>query len=321
MENAKSWEATRHLLSALTSRCFAAGCDRQSQMALNARVAAMAEGLLKEVTPAQVASLAAGTRAVVTDIEGTTTPIPFVSTVLFPYSDARFEEYVRKHYSSLSAIITTLRAQAVADRAANPPVAAPPIREEGTDAEIIADVVANLLYNSKANRKVTPLKELQGMIWKEGYASGALVSQIYEDVPRAFRRWKAQGRRVYIYSSGSVAAQKLLFSGGSEGSLLGSIDGHFDTTTGHKQEVASYAAIAKEIGEKPADVLFLTDIVGEAVAARSAGMTAMLLLRPDNNLFSPDDQPAAASFLQLLDFDDLFPVDNSEPETKKQRTV
>ena len=160
----------------------------------------------------------AGCDVVVTDIEGTTTPIPFVTTVLFPYAEQRVAAYAEKHFDALveGGIVEGMRAQAASDPADVPrisPASAP--REQ-----IVKDIAANLLHNSKANRKVNHMKQLQGLIWQDGYAAGDLKGSVFADVPRAFERWVKQGRKVYIYSSGSIRAQKLLFGQTTQGDLL-----------------------------------------------------------------------------------------------------
>lgn len=78
----------------------------------------------------------------------------------------------------------------------------------------------------------------------------------------ALQLWRStENNKIYIYSSGSVQAQKLLFAQSVAGDMLPHIDGHFDTEVGAKQESASYVKIAEEVGCKPEEILFLTDIV------------------------------------------------------------
>jgi enolase-phosphatase E1 len=130
------------------------------------------------------------------------------------------------------------------------------------------------------DRKTTPLKTLQGKIWEEGFRSGELKGHVYEDVPRAFKRWKKNGKRIGIFSSGSVLAQKLLFGYSSAGDLTVCIDDYFDTTRGPKREAASYEAIARALRIPPEETLFVSDVAEELDAARSAGMRTALMLRP-----------------------------------------
>lgn len=193
--------------------------------------------------------------AIVTDIEGTTTSISFVADVLFPYSRARLADYCAAH----------------ADEVA-------PILAEVTATEL-GDPIATLIRWIDEDRKATPLKELQGLIWDEGFRSGAFTAHIYADAADALRQWHAAGIKLYVYSSGSVAAQKLLYGHSDAGDLTPLFSGYFDTRTGAKREAASYAAIAQAIGHAPADILFLSDVAAETDAAKAAGLTALLIDR------------------------------------------
>ena len=129
------------------------------------------------------------------------------------------------------------------------------------------------------DRKVTPLKTLQGMIWAQGYAAGELEGHVYADTPPALRRWHGQGLRLYVYSSGSVEAQKLIFGHTQAGDLTPLFSGYFDTRVGGKREADSYRAILASIGMPGDEVLFLSDIGEELDAAREAGMRTVQLLR------------------------------------------
>jgi enolase-phosphatase E1 len=189
-------------------------------------------------------------KAILLDIEGTTSSIAFVAETLFPYA--------RKH---LAAYI-----------AAHPEVA--PIL-----AEVPGDPVATLTQWIDEDRKATPLKTLQGLIWAQGYADGELDGHVYPDTPAALRRWNAKGIAVHIYSSGSVAAQKLIFGHSVAGDLTPLLSGYFDTITGPKREAGSYAKIAQALDLPPAEILFVTDVQAEADAARGAGMPALVIDR------------------------------------------
>ena len=208
-------------------------------------------------------------KAVLTDIEGTTSSIAFVADVLFPYARARLAAYVAAHSDETSAIL--------AEVAASEP----------------GDPLATLLRWIDEDRKATPLKALQGMIWADGYASGAFTGHVYRDAVAALRRWHAAGTKLYVFSSGSVAAQKLLFGHSDAGDLTPLFSGYFDTTTGPKREAASYAAIAEAIGGTPGDVLFLSDTPEEVAAARAAGMAVRLIDRTGDtgDIATFDDLP------------------------------
>jgi enolase-phosphatase E1 len=194
-------------------------------------------------------------RAILTDIEGTTSSIAFVAETLFPYARERLPAYVAAH-----------------------PAAVAPILAEVTATEP-GDPVATLTRWIDEDRKATPLKALQGMIWEDGYREGAFTGHIYPDAVAALRRWHAAGTRLYVFSSGSVPAQKLLFAHSDAGDLTPLFAGYFDTTTGPKREAASYQAIAAAIDLPPADILFLSDTPAEIAAARAAGMDALLIDR------------------------------------------
>ena len=194
-------------------------------------------------------------KAILIDIEGTTTSLSFVADVLFPYARAHLPAYVASHRAETAPII--------ADVAASEP----------------GDPIATLLRWIDEDRKATPLKTLQGMIWADGYASGAFTGHVYADAVAALRRWHAAGVALYVFSSGSVAAQKLLFGHSDAGDLTPLFSGYFDTTTGAKREAASYAKIADAIGVAPGEVLFLSDIAEETAAALNAGMQALLIDR------------------------------------------
>ncbi|XP_030374988.1 enolase-phosphatase E1 isoform X2 [Scaptodrosophila lebanonensis] len=171
-----------------------------------------------------------------------------------------------------------------------------------TDGAKIDNVTAFIHYLIDKDLKVTPLKTLQGLIWAKGYTAGQLKGHVYEDVPVTFQSWREAGLIIAVYSSGSVAAQKLIFGHSIAGNLLPHISAHFDTHVGHKQQEESYTNIAKALNVPPEEVLFLTDVVGEAAAARAAGMQSVILQRPGNAPLTADQTAShkiADNFLQL----------------------
>ena len=200
-------------------------------------------------------------KAVLTDIEGTTTPISFVHDVLFPYARARIAGYIETH-------------------AARPDVAE--LLAEATSLAAGRPLAEAFLGWMDADAKITPLKTLQGLIWNEGYQNGELKGVIYPDVPPALRRWHQAGIRLYVYSSGSEAAQKLIFGHSDAGNLAGLFSGFFDTRVGPKREAASYRAIAHATRLPASDFLFLSDIGQELDAAAAAGMRTCQLIRPSD---------------------------------------
>lgn len=214
-----------------------------------------------------------GPAAILLDIEGTTTPIAFVHDVLFPFARARLPALLR-------------------DRAAEPAVAAELDAIRATAPG--QDPLAVLLGWMDADAKATPLKALQGLMWREGYADGTLRGELYPDVAPALRAWHAEGRRLFVYSSGSVEAQRLIFAHSTDGDLSALFEGHFDTRTGPKREAASYAAIAAAAGLAPGAMLFLSDVEAELDAAGAAGLLACQLVRARDGTVRSARHPAAA---------------------------
>lgn len=198
------------------------------------------------------------------DIEGTITPIAFVKETLFPYARQRIAGYVTANQGS-AAVSAQIAEIAKLTGGARPDAAA---------------AVHVLLQWSDEDRKVTPLKTLQGLIWRAGYESGELRAPVFPDAVQQMRVWNARGVPIYIYSSGSVAAQKLLLRYSDQGDLLPLCAGYFDTTVGPKVEASSYEQIATEVGKEPSGFTFFSDHVGEVAAARRAGMGAVRLERP-----------------------------------------
>lgn len=219
-------------------------------------------------------------RAVVTDIEGTTTSISFVYDVLFPYARREMARYIESHAND-KVVREQLRETA---------------REAGrqlTDAEAVQQLLAWM----DQDKKITPLKTLQGLIWEHGYHQGDFTGHLYEDVPPNLRRWHERGIRLYVYSSGSVQAQQLLFGHTGWGDLTPLFSGYFDTRTGNKRECQSYQEIARQIGLPARDILFLSDVEAELEAAREAGM--------DTRLLDRDARALSGSFITVRDFDEI----------------
>ncbi len=201
--------------------------------------------------------------AVLTDIEGTTSPITFVRDVLFPWARARLPSWLPAHASTpeVAALLDETRALA------------------GAPGASVEALVGTLQAWIDADEKLAPLKALQGLMWAEGYGSGALRAPVYADVPPALRAWQAAGIPVAVYSSGSVRAQQLFFGHTDVGDLRALFCAWFDTRTGAKREAASYARIAEALATPAARCLFLSDVQAELDAARDAGMDTRLLVR------------------------------------------
>lgn len=200
-------------------------------------------------------------RAIVLDIEGTTSSIAFVKEELFPFAREHIPAYVRDHAAEIRDIVEEV------------------CRIEGNAPLSSAQIIQLLLRWMDEDRKITPLKALQGMVWKQGFDSGQLRAQIYDDAARALRRWHAQGLLLYVYSSGSIASQKLLFAHTDHGDLSALFSGHFDTSTGSKLDAGSYRKVTATIGLPAGALLFLSDHPGEILAAAAAGMQAILVQR------------------------------------------
>jgi enolase-phosphatase E1 len=228
--------------------------------------------------------------AVVVDIEGTTTPVSFVHDVLFPYARERLEPFLQGHADDdeVRKELQGLRREHAAEPAS---AEAPPWPSAD---QTLVPALAYLRWLMDRDRKSTALKALQGRIWEEGYARGALRSTVYADVPAAFQRWKARGAGPWIFSSGSVRAQRLLFAHTEQGDLTPLIAGYFDTTTGPKKEAGTYARIAAAIGAAAHRVRFVSDVAAEVDAARAAGMQTVLCVRGGTT--PPADHPVVRSF-------------------------
>jgi enolase-phosphatase E1 len=246
--------------------------------------------------------LAEPVRVILLDIEGTTTPIDFVYQVLFPYARHHLATYLAQHINEreVQADLAALRAEHAAEVAQQ--LAPPTWPTDGNLGDPMAPAISYLLWLMDQDRKSTALKSLQGKIWEEGYRKGELQSVIYEDVPRALARWHAQQRRVCIYSSGSVLAQKLLFTYTEAGDLTGWLAGYFDTTSGPKRAADSYQNIAAALQVSPAEVLFISDVMAELEAAHAAGLQTLLAVRPGNPFAEP---PSFTK--QVVTFDEIFP--------------
>lgn len=241
-----------------------------------------------------------GIRAVLLDIEGTTTPIAFVHDVLFSYARAHARDYLTKHFNSadVQSDIQLLGEEHANDlKNGKEP---PPLAKVSQSAEI-ESFAAYINWLIDLDRKSTGLKSLQGKIWQEGYSSGRLRAQVFPDVAPALARWRAAGLTVNIFSSGSVLAQQLLFAHTEAGDLTAFINNYFDTSVGKKGEARSYRRIAETLSLQPGEILFISDVVAELLAAREAGMKTVLSIRPGNQPQTDADQfPVIHSFNQLV---------------------
>ena len=222
--------------------------------------------------------------AILTDIEGTTSSISFVKDVLFPYARRALPGFVRDHRDDPDVrrwldVVATEHGSICND-----------------------DVIVETLQGwIDQDRKHTALKALQGLVWEAGYRNADFTAPIYPDAAPTLRRWHALDLPLYVYSSGSVPAQKLFFGHSDAGDLTGLFSGWFDTETGGKREAGSYARIASAIGIAAHDILFLSDIVEELDAAREAGLDTVLLDRREDYP-TPREGEAANGHTRVTDF-------------------
>lgn len=204
---------------------------------------------------------------ILSDIEGTTSSISFVVDELFPYFREHIQELpkmamVSEVKESFAQVISLVK------------------EEEGKNITTTEEVIAYLDQWSREDRKVTPLKTLQGFVWKKAYEEGAIKGHVFDDVPTCFNKWRANGLKIGIFSSGSIHAQKLLFQFSCFGDLSKHLSNYFDTKTGAKRDAATYKLIAEILDLQPNQILFLSDIKEELMAADEIGYQTIQLVRP-----------------------------------------
>jgi enolase-phosphatase E1 len=219
-------------------------------------------------------------RFILTDIEGTTTSVSFVYDVLFPY--------FREHLNELSNLSEEEEVKKAIEQTVD--LAS---KEEHLHLQTVDEVIEQWKQWSLADKKITPLKTVQGVLWKRGYEEGTIKGHVYPDVEPALRKWKAEGISLGVFSSGSVQAQKLLFGYSDAGNLLDYFSVYFDTTTGTKRDSSTYTTIAEQLNLGTSEILFLSDIREELEAAEHAGMRTIQLVREGN---SPNWRTTATDF-------------------------
>lgn len=227
-------------------------------------------------------------RALLTDIEGTTSSIAFVKDILFPYAAQAIPGYLRKNQTD-PTVIPLIQAAA---------------EEAGLDRSDLEGIIQQLLDWIKSDRKSTALKAIQGQVWEQGYRDGSYTGHLYPDAHKALEQWHHQGIPLHIYSSGSIKAQKLFFGYSDYGDLLAWFTHHFDTTTGPKKETTSYEKIAAALQLPPAQILFLSDVPAELDAAQAAGLQTCWLTRPQDHPATPE-QRQAASYPSVENFEEI----------------
>ncbi|QWF70884.1 acireductone synthase [Methylomonas paludis] len=222
-------------------------------------------------------------KAIVTDIEGTTSSLSFVKDVLFPYARRHLPDFIRQYGAEPAVAELLADARGLIGSAVN-------------DEQLIDQFIAWI----DSDQKITPLKSLQGLIWAHGYSQGDFKGHIYADAAGQLQAFHAQGYRLYVYSSGSVYAQKLLFGHTEYGDLTPLFSGYFDTHIGAKQEIGSYQRIAEQLQLAPDEILFLSDILAELDAAAQAGFQTYWLVREQNaKLAGPHRQIGSFDQIQL----------------------
>ena len=221
-------------------------------------------------------------QAILTDIEGTTTSLSFVKDVLFPYAYERMPSFVVENRTNpaVAKLIDEVRYEV------NNPVLS------------LSGAIEQLKQWIRDDKKITPLKAIQGLMWQQGYASGDFTGHVYPDAVAGLQGWHAQGLQLYVYSSGSVQAQQLLFGYSDAGDLTPLFSGYFDTQVGHKREIGAYQHIAQAIGIAPEHILFLSDIREELDAAQQAGMQTCALVR-ENQATEGLQHPWVENFAQI----------------------
>jgi enolase-phosphatase E1 len=225
-----------------------------------------------------------GLRAILLDIEGTTTPIAFVHEVLFSYAREHAREFLTNNIAAegVQADVALLREEHASDVSND---LRPPALTNEIDS--LAEYIEWLIAR---DRKSTGLKSLQGKIWRQGYLDGSLKAQVFPDVAPAFERWHSAGLSINIFSSGSVLAQQLLFAHTDAGDLTRFIDNYFDTNIGKKAEAESYRRIAAALKLQPSDILFISDVIAELDAAGEAGMKTLLAVRTHHQVVQTFDK-------------------------------
>ena len=241
-------------------------------------------------------------RGVLLDIEGTTSSIRFVYDQMFPFVRRELLSFLEANRESPA--VTDAANQIAQDADYDSFAALAQAHDWDVRDPWFADPSARQILHDEVVRqmdadwKTTGLKQLQGLIWKSGFASGELKAHLYPEVADCLKAWHDSGLVLRIYSSGSIAAQKLFFGHTVAGDLLPLVSGHDDTTTGSKKEMSSYQAIADKFGFAPESIVFISDSIDELQAAESAGMQVVWSCRPEN---PPADNPAGYPAIRSFD--------------------
>ena len=229
-------------------------------------------------------------KVILLDIEGTTSSLRFVVDEMFPFVRRHLAEFIDAKRNDAAVLQACDLIRQEANQAGF---------KESSFADPISELCAAVNYLMDRDAKTTGLKELQGMIWQSGFHSGNLVAHVYDEVPKCLQDWKSKGRDLRIYSSGSIAAQRLFFGHTKFGNLLPLFSAHYDTVIGGKKEAVSYTRIVADCMTSAGDVLFISDIVDELVAASSAGLQTVLSSRPENQTQPANNFSVIRSFAEI----------------------
>jgi 2,3-diketo-5-methylthio-1-phosphopentane phosphatase len=270
--------------------------------------------------PAKPLLLPRDARVLLLDIEGTTTSISFVKDTLFPYVTQNVADYLSQVIAKTNDCHQSLAQLQKLLQGFEEDLKAHGLENEYTEKQaqlvkktekngeptehqrLMVSITSLVQFLVEKDVKGKHLKDFQGDMWKCGYEQGKLYGHVYDDVLPTFQ-WMAQkGVQIYIYSSGSVQAQKLLFEHSTSGNLINFLSGHFDiNNAGPKRDFQSYQNILDSLkkGVKNIDatqIVFVSDVEQEVEAAREAKMQAVLSIRPGN---APCSEDALKRFQQV----------------------
>ena len=225
------------------------------------------------------------------DIEGTTCPVSFVTTTLFPYAQSELKNYLNRHKNdpSIKQLISNTKEEWIKDQREESITLRHTIEKSQRPEHLKVEAYLQLLITRDI--KSTALKDIQGKIWREGYTTGRITSELFEDAHENLKKWHQQGYNLAIYSSGSIEAQHLLYKYTSKGDIEKLFSYWFDTHIGNKKERSSYTAIALAMACTPQNILFISDNSDECDAAKSAGLITLYSLREGNPQQDPKDHP------------------------------
>ena len=225
------------------------------------------------------------------DVEGTTCPVSFVTETLFPYAKSELKSFLDRQRNNplIDQLIDNANDEWIQDNSEDSTRLRHQSEKEQQVKHLKIEPYLQLLM--KTDKKSTTLKDIQGKIWKEGYTTGRISSELFEDAHANLKRWHKQGYRLSVYSSGSVEAQHLLYKYTNKGDIKYLFSYWFDTHIGDKKEPSSYTEIASVMGCKTQNILFISDNSDECDAARRAGLGTLYSMRDGNPQQEPRNHP------------------------------